>query len=72
MEYVCNEDKYSGRVMLNRSDRRLANARDILPSITEIFAEHLSPLIMKSIDEDKVGTELRKFSDASKDTVICI
>ncbi len=70
---VCAEGDYSEKVEIRRSDRRLANARDILPSITEIFSEHLSPLITKSIDEAKIDVELRKFSDASKDTVpICV
>ncbi len=70
---VCAEGDYTEKVEIRRSDRRLANARDILPSITKIFAEHLSPVIIQSIDESKIGNELRKFTDASKDTVpICI
>lgn len=70
---VCAEGNYSEKVDIKRTDRRLANARDILPSITKIFSEHLSPLITKSIDEAKIDAELRKFTDASKDTVpICV
>ncbi len=70
---VCAEGDYSEKVEIKRSDRRLANARDILPSITQIFSDHLSPLITKSIDEAKIDVELRKFTDASKDTVpICV
>ena len=70
---VCVEGDYSEKVDIKRTDRRLANARDILPSITQIFSEHLSPLITKSVDETKIDVELRKFTDASKDTVpICI
>ena len=70
---LCEEGDYSKLVDVKRSDRRLANARDILPSITQIFADHLSPLIKKSIDEEKIDDEMRKFSDASKDTIpICI
>lgn len=70
---ICAEGDYPAKKEISRSDRRLANARDILPSITQIFSEHLSPLIMKSVDESKIDVELRKFSDASKDTIpICI
>ena len=70
---VCAEGDNSEKIEIRRADRRLANARDILPSITRIFSEHLSPLITKSIDEAKIDVELRKFTDASKDTVpICV
>ena len=70
---VCAEDDNPDRFEVERSNRRLANARDVLPSITQIFTEKLSPLIVKSIDEDKIKEELKKFTDASKDTVpICI
>ncbi len=70
---ICTDDEYKDLVDICRSDKRLANARDILPSITQIFADHLSPLILKSIDEEKIDIELRKFTDASKDTVpICV
>ena len=70
---ICTDENYNEVIEVKRSDRRLANARDILPSITRIFSEHLSPLILKSIDEEKIDLELRKFTDASKDTVpICV
>ena len=76
---VCAEDDYSEKVDINRSDNRLANARDILPEITKIFSEHLSTLISDSIadsdEEEKEQTrnQLRKFSESSADVVpICI
>ena len=70
---VCAEDDYPERFEVKRSDRRLANARDILPLITEIFTDKLSPLIIKSIDEEKINVELKKFTEASKNTVpICV
>lgn len=70
---VCAEEDCVDKVEIKRTDRRLANARDILPEITKIFSEFLSPLITKSIDEAKIEAELRKFTDASKDTVpICV
>ena len=70
---VCAEDANPERFEVKRSDRRLANARDILPFITEIFTNKLSSLIIKSIDEEKINDELKKFTDASKNTVpICI
>jgi len=70
---VCAEDLYIDKVEIKRTDSRLANARDILPEITRIFSDHLSPLILKSVDEKKIDEELKKFTDASKDTIpICI
>lgn len=70
---VCADDSYIEKVEIKRTDSRLANARDILPEITRIFSDHLSPLILKSVDEKKIDEELKKFTDASKDTIpICI
>jgi len=70
---VCAEPECVDKIELKRTDSRLANARDILPEITRIFSEQLSPLILKSVDEKKIDEELKKFTDASKDTIpICI
>ena len=76
---VCVEDDYCEKVEIKRTDKRLANARDILPEITQIFTDHLSSMINDSVvdsDEEiknQIGEQLKKFTDASKDTVpICI
>jgi len=69
---VC-DDKYNDKVSIRRSDKRLANARDILPDITSVFKNYLSPIISESISGEKIEIELNKFSDASNDVIpICV
>ncbi|MDD6488251.1 MAG: dynamin family protein [Clostridia bacterium] len=73
LQDICKEESYQ-EITLTKSNRQLANARDILPDINELFDEKLRPLIMKSVnDYEKVRTEIDKYADASNDIIpICV
>ena len=68
---VCVEDAYLEKVEIKRTDKRLANARDILPAITQIFTNHLSSMINDSVvdsDEEiknQIGEQLKKLPTKS-------
>ncbi len=74
LQELCKEEAYIGIITLTKSERRLENARDILPDINELFDDKLRPLIMKSVnDYEKVRKEIDKYADASNDIVpICV
>lgn len=66
------EESHFMDVKLLQSDVGLENARDILPSVRELFQE-MSPLILKSVEHDKIQKYLNRFTDASSDVVpICV
>ena len=70
---VCASDDLAPKVKLERSNRALANARDILPFVREVF-EELSPIIGGVADGNAETLDrLEKFRDASSDVVpICV
>ena len=72
MASFCSDGKYKGKVVLERSDIYLENARDILPAIIDVF-KNVSPLIAKNVNENKTRKEFDKFADASNDDIpICV
>lgn len=66
----CRPDK---NIIVERSEKGLENARDILPEVKKLFQE-MNPLIMQSVsDRDKIQRDLNRFADASSDVVpICV
>lgn len=69
---VCSGGGYEYQIKPIRSDIGLENARDILPEVKELFQE-MSPLIMKSANQEKIERDLARFSDASSDVVpVCV
>lgn len=73
LQAVCDDDEYADFLVLERSDRRLPNARDILPEIVEVF-HGIRPLIDESVmEKEKVAHELEKFYDVSSDLIpLCV
>lgn len=68
------KDECFSKIILSSSTSYLENARDVLPEINRIF-RNLEPLIIKNIGESnkEIETQLKRFSDASGDTVpICV
>lgn len=70
---VCKSDALKNSVTLERGDRHLANARDVLPEIIEIF-KVVRPLVDESVMErEKIAKELEKFYDVSSDLIpLCV
>jgi len=73
LQDVCSSEDLSSLVRLERSNKALANARDILPYIREVFDE-LYPIIAGTADGSAETLDrLRKFRDASSDMIpICV
>lgn len=73
LQAVCDDAEYQGFLALERSDRRLPNARDVLPEIVEIF-RGIRPLIDECVmEKEKVTHELEKFYDVSSDLIpLCV
>lgn len=73
LEEALKDERFSN-IILSSSTNYLENARDVLPEINRIF-RNLEPLIIKNIGESnkEIETQLKRFSDASGDTVpICV
>lgn len=70
---VCSAESLVSSVRLERSKMALANARDILPYIREVFDE-VYPIIAGTADgSPETLDRLRKFRDASSDVIpICV
>ena len=70
---VANEDEFSHKVTISLSDRVLANARGILPSVIHIF-EQVVPLIPEGLSDDEdIKRDGDKFKEASSDDIpICV
>lgn len=70
---VCNSDSFKDSVALERGSRYLANARDILPEIIDVF-KIVRPLVDESVMESaKIADELKKFYDVSSDLIpLCV
>ncbi len=72
LEAVCNKEDFSEKITVEKSNRYLNNARDILPSVKELF-QKMVPLVHKSTDLQEVEQEMQRFADASSDVVpICV
>lgn len=72
LEAVCAIDAFKEKVIPIKADVYLANARDILPAVRKLFQD-MSPLILQSVNMDKIQRDLNRFTDASSDVVpICI
>ena len=73
LQAVCDDEEYANFLTLERSDRRLPNARDVLPEIIEIF-HGIRPLIDEIVmEKEKVAHELKKFYDVSSDLIpLCV
>lgn len=69
---VCADPIFNEKISVEKSNLYLANARDILPKVKELFQE-MSPLITQSDCREKIQRDLKRFSDASSDVVpICV
>lgn len=72
LQDVCSEEVYQGKIEAKKTEIDLANARDILPKVKDLFRE-MSPLILQSVSQEKIQRDLTRFSDASSDIVpICV
>lgn len=75
---VCQESKTAEIIDLQPQERTLNNAYLILPKIVEIFDKNVRPIVESSISSDSnqkdtVESDLKKYSDASNDTIpICV
>lgn len=66
---VCASQEFNDKVILERGGRVLANARDILPLIRDVF-EEIFPIIAAEADgQPEMSNQLRKFRDASSNVV---
>lgn len=70
---ICSDGPRANQLNARRGDRNLANARDILPEIIEVFKD-IQPLVDDSISErKKVSEQIRKFTDVSSDVIpLCV
>lgn len=70
---ICSDGPRASQLNARRGDRSLANARDILPEIIEVFKD-IQPLVDDSISErKKVSEQIRKFTDVSSDVIpLCV
>ena len=73
LQSVCDDAEYAGFLTLERSDKRLPNARDVLPDIIRVFQD-IRPLVDESVmEKEKVSRELKKFYDVSSDLIpLCV
>ncbi|MCR5135663.1 MAG: dynamin family protein [Oscillospiraceae bacterium] len=72
LQAVCTSGIFEPIIAMKRSCFGLANARDILPEVKGLF-QKMSPLILKSVSQNKIQQDLMRFSDASSDVVpICV
>ncbi|WP_295503287.1 dynamin family protein [uncultured Streptococcus sp.] len=73
LERLITDIKFEN-IQLEKSEKYLENARDVLPEINRIF-QKLDPLITKNIEDEsgEIQQQLKRFSDASNDIVpICV
>ena len=70
---ACSSDERFAQISIDRGQRFLANARDILPLIREVFDE-LYPIIADQADGDgEANEQLRKFREASSNVIpVCV
>ena len=70
---ICSDGPHADQLNARRGERSLANARDVLPEIIEVFKD-IQPLVDDSISErKKVSEQIRKFTDVSSDVIpLCV
>lgn len=70
---VCADEKYKNRILVERANYYIENARDVLPEIIKVF-DRLHDLASKSVrDEAKVIREIERFREASNEVIpICV
>ena len=70
---ICSDGPHAYQLNARRGERSLANARDVLPEIIEVFKD-IQPLVDDSISErKKVSEQIRKFTDVSSDVIpLCV
>ena len=72
LKEACAQIQGGVRIHPVRTEQKLENARDILPSVKELFRE-MSPLIIQSVDQKEIQNDLQRFEDASSDVVpVCV
>lgn len=70
---ICDDEEYSNRIELERGQRGLSNARDVLPEIVDVF-RGIRPLIDESVlERERIEKDLGKFYDVSSDLIpLCV
>lgn len=69
LKAICDESDFASSLYAVRSERHLANARDVLPEIIEVFKE-IKPLVDDSVSQRKVVAEkIDRFTDVSSDII---
>lgn len=71
---ICEMEDMASFVHVERSDRYLLNARDVLPEIVRVF-QVVRPLVDESItsEDPTIEWQLEKFDDVSKDVIpLCV
>ena len=70
---VCSAEGYCDKVVIDRGERSLPNARDVLPAIVEVF-RGVRPLVDECVlEKERVAANLEKFYDVSSDVIpICV
>lgn len=73
LKAICDESDFASSLYAVRSERHLANARDVLPEIIEVFKE-IKPLVDDSVSQRKVVAEkIDRFTDVSSDIIpLCV
>ncbi len=73
LKSICSDGPCADSFDVERSERYLANARDVLPEIIEVFRE-IQPLVDDAVSERrKVSEQITKFVDVSSDVIpLCV
>ena len=73
LKAICDESGFASTLYAVRSERHLANARDVLPEIIEVFKE-IKPLVDDSVSQRKIVAEkIDRFTDVSSDIIpLCV
>lgn len=73
LKAICDESDFANSLYAVRSERHLANARDVLPEIIEVFKE-IKPLVDDSVSDRKIVSEkIDRFTDVSSDIIpLCV
>ena len=73
LKAVCDSDEFANVIKLSRGQKKLLNARDVLPEIVDVF-KSVRPLIDESVlERERIERDLDKFNDVSSDLIpLCI
>lgn len=73
LKAVCDSDEFANVIKLSRGQKKLLNARDVLPEIVDVF-KSIRPLIDESVlEKERIERDLDKFNDVSSDLIpLCI